>query len=100
MKINEQKSPALSLSKEQGQSKTVLPLCFALFSQKEPHQVQIASCNITVATGEAYTITLQPAACGMYSPTPRYCFAPNSSSLKHKLSVTFFRWNAFISYYV
>lgn len=57
-----QKSPAPSERKDTGTANsTVLPLCFTLFSQKEPYQVQITPCDITVATGKAYT-TKMPSA--------------------------------------
>ena len=38
----------------QGQLKTVLPLCFALFSQKEPREVQIHPIDVTVEPDKVY----------------------------------------------
>jgi hypothetical protein len=79
--IHNKKRPVFSKEKT-GTTNAVLPLCFTLSSRKGPHKVPAHLCNITVATGEAYTISLQPTAHRRNSPNEGYCFTPTNSSLK------------------
>ena len=67
------KKPVFPFGKT-GTANAVIPLCFTLPSQKEPRKVPTHLRNITVATGKAYTITLQPTAHRRNSPNQGLLF--------------------------
>ena len=60
---------------------TVLPLCFALSSRKEPHWVPTHPSDITVAPGKAYYCFSPQLTEGIRRLT-HCCFTPANSSLK------------------
>ena len=58
MKTNK-KTPCAIHTDSAGTIKNIaVPLCFASLLQRKPHKVQTHPCEITVATGKAYTAML------------------------------------------